>query len=199
MTTSQIKNCLEKTNRVYQIAKGASSNNTPGIQSAAVLLPLFKDQRMWHLLLIRRTHQHHDQHSGQVAFPGGKKEKIDKTLIATALREAKEEINLMPSDVNILGQLSEFKTVTNYMVKPFVGKIPWPYSLKREIKEVDKIFSIPLEWLADANNHEVRPWKPSQQTTDPYPIIFFKPYRGEILWGASAKMVIEFVERLEYC
>lgn len=163
---------------------------------AAVLLPLFQDDQKWHLIFIKRTEHDYDDHSGQIAFPGGRMERGDPTLTATALRESEEEIGLRPQDVEILGFSHDIITVTRYQITPLVGLIPWPYPLRPYPLEVERIFSIPLEWLMDSKNHHVRPWKPQGKDMEPYPIIFFNPYRGEVLWGATAKIVLDFINLL---
>lgn len=159
-------------------------------------MPLLQEAGEWHLLFIRRTRNHNDRHSGQVAFPGGRADNGDKNLLATALREAEEEIKLHPSDVTVLGQLSDLLTISNYQVSPIVGQIPWPYALEPDSNEVARTFTIPLRWLADSNNYEVRPWTPLPGKVEPYPIIFYDEFKGETLWGASARMVMELMERL---
>ncbi|MEA2009026.1 MAG: CoA pyrophosphatase, partial [Chloroflexota bacterium] len=110
---------------------------------------------------------------------------------------AEEEIGLARSDVNVLGRLDDLDTITNYRVTPIVGQIPWPYPLALATEEVSQTFTIPLAWLADSSNRYTRPWTPVQGEIDSYPIIFYEEYKGEILWGASARMVVELVKRLE--
>lgn len=161
---------------------------------AAVLLPLINQNNTWHLLYIRRTEIPGDLHSGQVAFPGGAKDDQDLTIEAAAVREANEEIGLDSSDVNILGRMSEFITISNYQVTPFVGVIPWPYSLTPSPDEVSRIFSIPLSWLGDSSNYEeLERVLPDNSVVS---VIYFKEYDKEILWGATARITIEFLKIL---
>lgn len=113
----------------------------------------------------------------------------------TALREAWEEIGVLPVDVDILGRLPRFLTITNYLVTPVVGQIPWPYDFKPAADEVSRIFTIPLDWLADPANREVR------QRSLPPPfgaisVIYYQMYDGEILWGASARFTLTLVNTL---
>lgn len=152
---------------------------------AAVLIPVLPREGEWHILYTRRNATL-AEHSGQVAFPGGRSDPEDDSPEATALREAWEEIGLEPEDVRILGRLPEFLTITNYQVTPVVGAIPWPYELRVQPAEVSRAFTIPVRWLADPQNYEERKRKL------PHPIgkvevIFYKPYDGEVLWGASAR------------
>lgn len=199
LTKNKIRKYLLQTNSPKNILlppfrEGGFSPDAP--KPAAVLLPLLQNAGAWHLLFIKRTNHLHDQHSGQVALPGGCVDDSDGDWTQTALREAEEEIGLNPSDVEVLGHLSSLDTSTNYRITPIVGQIPWPYPLILAKEEVSRTFTIPLAWLANPNNHETRPWMSSPGKIEPYPIIFFKEYKGEILWGASARMVVTLVKRL---
>jgi 8-oxo-dGTP pyrophosphatase MutT (NUDIX family) len=111
------------------------------------------------------------------------------------LREAQEEIGLAPQDVQVLGRLSDYLTVTNYLVTPVVGVIPWPYTFHLSPHEVSRIFSVPLTWLAEPAHHEVRQvsipgWE------QPIPVVYFQPYDSEVLWGASARFTLGLLEAL---
>ncbi len=162
---------------------------------AAVLMPFFFSQQQWHLLFIRRAVHEGDQHSGQVAFAGGKREPGDNNLVATALREAEEEIALPQAQVEVLGQLPVHHSVSRFQITPVVGVIPWPSSLKADELEVSRIFSIPLCWLADSENYHIRSYSDPSGAT--FPVIYFDEYDGEILWGASARMTLTLISRLE--
>ena len=159
---------------------------------AAVLIPLFLEHEAWHVLFIRRTSSL-AEHSGQVAFPGGRSDPEDRDLVVTALREAEEEIGLRPADVSILGPINEFLTITNYQVKPYVGVIPWPYRFTRAVSEVARIFSIPLAWLMDPQNYEERQ-RILPEPYSPVKVIYFRPYHHEILWGVSARFVLDLID-----
>ena len=163
-------------------------------QPAAVLIPLLLDQEDWKFLFIKRTHHQNDRHSGQVAFPGGRADSSDPALQFTALRETEEEIGLNPVDVEILGQSCPITTVTDYEVTPFVGILPWPYPLKLSKIEVEKTILIPIDWLTDPKNHQVKFWKPDPSAAEEIPVIFFKEYLGDILWGVTAQIVVDFLE-----
>ena len=162
---------------------------------AAVLMPLFKKENHWHLLFIRRTVDQHE-HSNQVAFPGGHADPQDATPEQTALREAEEEIGLKPGVVKVLGRLRDFITVTHYRVTPVIGVIPWPYPFRLASQEVSRIFTIPLTWLADPENHEIRELALPEPLTK-VPVVYFHPYDGEVLWGASARFTLALLEVLK--
>lgn len=159
---------------------------TGPFRKAAVLMPLAKIKGEWHLVYTRRTETVQD-HKGQVAFPGGAWEPVDNSLEETALREANEEIGLLPSDVRILGNLDQMLTITSFLVTPVVGVIRWPFPFILSQAEVSRVFTIPLAWLADPANAEERPFFHPQRNATLL-VIYYQPYDGEILWGASARM-----------
>lgn len=165
------------------------------LRPAAVLIPFVKRDQVWHLLLIRRAEHAEDFHSGQVAFPGGGAHPGDLSPDFTALRETYEEIGVLPEDVRILGRLNEFVTISSYLVTPIVGVIPWPYPFVLAGDEVSRVFTIPLDWLADRKNYEIQ----QRELPPPYrpiPVIYFRPYDGEVLWGASARFTVGLLEIL---
>ncbi len=158
---------------------------------ASVLIPFLQVDGDWNILFTRRTDTL-VEHSGQVAFPGGRAEPEDHTLEETALREAREEIGLDPGSVRILGRMDSFVTITNYVLTPIVGRIPWPFPITLEKEEVYRVFTIPLSWLANPANREYRP----RPLPAPFPniqVIYFHPYDGEILWGVSAQIMVNLL------
>lgn len=183
-------------------AQNASITNPypPGLladplRPAAVLIPLLCKENNWHVLLIRRTTNQYDPHSGQVAFPGGASDPTDSTPEATALREAREEIGLNPKNVIILGRLNDFLTITSYRVTPIIARIPWPYTVIPAQNEVSRVFTIPLAWLADPANYEIKD-RGLPPPYDPIQVVYYKPYHGEVLWGASARFTMGLLDIL---
>lgn len=164
---------------------------------AAVLIPLLKEGEDWKLLFIKRTNQPEDRHSGQIAFPGGRADSSDRSLLDTALRETTEEIGVKPGDVEVLGQSCSITTVTNYKITPFVGILPWPYPLTLSEVEVEKTFLIPLAWLNDPHNREQKNWHSRSNPGVDLPVFFFQEIHGEVLWGATAQIVIDFLEIIQ--
>lgn len=164
-------------------------------RAAAVLIPFLRCEQGWSLVYIRRTTKAEDRHSGQVAFPGGGADPQDHGPLDTALREAQEEVGLNPRHVQILGRLHDFVTITGYQVTPVVGLVPYPYTFQEEASEVSRVFTIPLPWLADSRNRrsELR-HLPSPY--EPLPVIYYQPYDGELLWGASARFTVRLLEIL---
>jgi 8-oxo-dGTP pyrophosphatase MutT (NUDIX family) len=164
---------------------------------AAVLIPLFLDQGIWKMLFIKRTQIENDRHSGQIAFPGGRADQRDSSLLETALRETEEEIGIKPADVKILGQACSITTVTDYEITPYVGILPWPYPLQLSKIEVEKILLIPIVWLMDKKNYQVKKWKSPARPDKGIPVIFYNDFEGEMLWGATAQIVVDFLELIQ--
>ncbi len=197
---------LEEAGKSKKTASDLWESLTDTPRPAAVLIPLYQSQAdqdvdpAWNVLLTRRTNSV-AEHQGQVAFPGGRSDPTDTTPEMTALREAHEEIGLDPIQVRILGRMDRLWTISNYLVTPIVGVIPWPFPLQLEETEVSTVFTIPLDWLADPANHEVRyrtipnPFARILQR-DVHPVIYFKSYNDEILWGVSAEITLRLIEIL---
>lgn len=163
------------------------------LRSAAVLVPLLRQDGEWRLLFTRRA-ESLPNHKGQVSFPGGASEPEDASPHATALREALEEIGIQPHHVRILGELYSRPTITYFMITPVVGRIEWPYSFHLSPEEVSRVFTIPLHWLADPANREERLIQmPSGRMAH---VIYYQAYDGEILWGASARITLDLLHLL---
>jgi 8-oxo-dGTP pyrophosphatase MutT (NUDIX family) len=161
---------------------------------AAVLVPIYQDASRWHVLFTRRT-ESVDSHRGQVSFPGGRIEDDDSGPEGAALREAQEEIGLSPSDVDVLGKLDSLLTVTQFLVTPVVGVIPWPYTFHLNGAEVATAFGVDLEWLVDPSNLEIRQRKPLVPGPS-VPVYYFRPYEGEVIWGATARITLDLLDAL---
>jgi 8-oxo-dGTP pyrophosphatase MutT (NUDIX family) len=157
---------------------------------AAVLVPLLRQDGEWHLLFTRRTDKV-ESHKNQVSFPGGACDEGETTPEQTALREAQEEIGVDPNQVRLLGGLNTMLTITSYLVTPIVGVIPWPTVFRPAQAEVARIFTMPLMWLAERSNR----WEFNLLGRD-HSVIVYHPFDGEILWGATARMTVDFLEIL---
>lgn len=128
--------------------RDASAEATDGATPAGVLVPLYRKDDAWHVLLNRRT-MHVGEHKGEIAFPGGVIEDEDATMQACALREAWEEMGIRPEDVDVLGAVDAVLTRTNYLVYPTVGTIPYPYPFNADPREVAEVIEVPLDAVLD--------------------------------------------------
>jgi 8-oxo-dGTP pyrophosphatase MutT (NUDIX family) len=160
------------------------------LKCAAVLLPLLWHEQGWHLLYTRRTNRV-ESHKGQVSFPGGACDEREQTPDSTALREAQEELGIRPQDVRVLGRLANLLTISSYRVTPVVGVIPWPYVFHVESAEVARVFTVPLQWLANPSNR----WEMRIPGTKRR-VYFFHPYDSELIWGATARITVDFLTTL---
>ena len=165
------------------------------LKDAAVLVPLAFHEDQWHVLFIRRASNEQDRHSGQVAFPGGRLEESDASHEEAALRETHEEIGIPADKIKLLGKITPYVTVSDYSVTPVVGIVDWPTALVLQESEVARAFLMPLDWLKDTSNFTYR----ARQEMDPqsarrHPIIVFNEYDGETLWGATARMTLNFLK-----
>ncbi len=162
------------------------------LRLAAVMIPMFEHQGRWHVLLTQRSEML-VEHRGQVAYPGGARDPQDADLRQTALREMQEEIGVDPAHVHVFGHLGDMPVVTGYLVRPYVGQIPWPYELDLSSDEVSSVFTVPLAWLANPENRRVQFRNYAGREI---PVIYFERFEGQQLWGASAEMTLALLSAL---
>ena len=157
---------------------------TENLIEAAVLVPIVERNDGLKVILTKRSNSL-KQHPGQISFPGGKSEKIDKSLVATALRETKEEIGISEKNVEILGQLPKHVTITGFKITPFIGRIRMGFSTEIQTSEVSEIFEVPLSYLSNPKNFRVESvkWKGKKR------FFYSIPYGPYYIWGATARIL----------
>ncbi len=119
---------------------------------AAVLVALVQHEGALHVLLTRRT-EHLRGHAGQISFPGGRSEPEDGGPAGTALREAFEEVGLQGANVDVIGHMPAYHTVTSYVVTPVVALVQPPFELSLDAFEVADAFEVPLSFLMNPAHH----------------------------------------------
>lgn len=152
---------------------------------AAVLVPIVLREPELTVLLTQRTAHLHD-HAGQVSFPGGRCEAGDASPVATALREAQEEVGLDHARVEVLCMLPEYITGTGFAVTPVVGLVHPPLNLKLDDFEVADVFEPPLAFLLDPANRSRQRLEYRGEWREYWAI----PWRGRYIWGATAAMLV---------
>ena len=160
-------------------------------RTAAVLVPILDLERP-EILLTRRA-AHLKTHAGQVSFPGGGAEEGDDTAVRTALREAEEEIGLSPDRVTPLGFLDRFDTVSDYRVLPIVGLIKPPAKWIIDHREVDQVFTLPLDVALNRSRYKEQVMRRDNQRF----VVHSIEWKGNVVWGLTAAMLINLIDRIE--
>jgi len=160
------------------------------LRPAAVLVPLVRRSGGLTVLLTRRT-DHLNDHAGQVSFPGGRTDPGDADAVATALREAHEEVGIAADEVEVIGQLPTYTTVTAYEVTPVVGLLDPPRALALDPFEVAEVFEVPLSFLMDPQHHRRHAVEVDGLARQFISMPWGQDLRGEpyFVWGATAAML----------
>lgn len=154
-------------------------------REAAVLVPLVERAGELRIIYIRRS-EHVDNHRGQIAFPGGRVDPADASLLATALREAHEEVGIAPSSVDVLGRFPTMSTLSGAIaVAPFVGLLAGAVVLRPDPAEVAEIFEAPLAALADPHLRATYELRPEGRAASNHPAIL---YGGRAIWGLTLRI-----------
>ena len=168
--------------------------DAPSLAKAAVLLPLYDAGGEPHVLFTVRS-ELVEHHKGQISFPGGAFDATDADLRHTAVRETFEEIGVAIDHVEIIGQLDEMITISNFLVRPFVGRItePGPYPFAHSEIEVAEILEVPLSHLREDANVVIEPRLYQGREILAYSYTF----RNHLIWGATARILKQFLDLLD--
>ena len=166
-----------------------SENKLSEMKQAAVLVCFFKKNGEYHLPLIRRP-MHEKNHPGQIALPGGAMEE-NETLENTALREAFEEVGIIPENVEIIGKMTPLPVpVSKYLISPFIGVAKHEPKWNINKQEVDELIILKFKNLIDSNNGYYEDWNLNGNTIR---VPIFKVMNKEI-WGATAAVLSELLD-----
>jgi 8-oxo-dGTP pyrophosphatase MutT (NUDIX family) len=172
---------------VPELRREPKLNDRPPAQ-AAVLVPVVQRERPTVLLTERSSHM--KNHSGQVAFPGGRVDPVDPNLAAAAMREAWEEVGLSADYIEVLGSLPTYTTITSFVVTPVVALVRPGFQLTLNPYEVAEAFEVPLDFLMDPANHRRHAIVGEGSNTRQW---FSMPYQDgtheRFVWGATAGML----------
>lgn len=161
-----------------------------GHRAAAVLIPI-TDRSEPGVILTQRP-EWLRSHAGQVAFPGGKVDEVDADAISAALREANEELNICPSDVQVIGVADTYYSGSGYRIEPVVGIIPPDLPLRANPEEVEDWFEVPLAFLLDPSNAVKKEamWNGQQRT------YYDMQWGDRRIWGVTAGIIANLARRL---
>jgi 8-oxo-dGTP pyrophosphatase MutT (NUDIX family) len=162
----------------------------PPLPPAGVLLLLHERPNGPHIIFQKRTDSVRD-HKGQISFPGGAMDPGDDSVLVTALRETHEEIGVDPGHVEIMGQLDDMTTVSNFLVTPYVGWLDrYPYEWRFSHHEVAYLLEVPLDHLMDPAN-----FVPDRRLINGREITFQSyKFENDLIWGATARMLSNFLD-----
>ncbi len=162
-----------------------------GRRDAAVLLLLHAVDGVEHVLLQVRTSTV-EHHRGEISFPGGRRDRLDGTLLDTALRETHEEIGVPREMVEVFGALDDTETrVSNYRVRPYVGAVTLGFdAFLHAEREVSALLRVPLPHLLDPVNHV---WKAVEQDGAAVATPAYQ-FGEHVIWGATARVLAQFLD-----
>ena len=161
----------------------------PSLKPAGVLLLVYAKDGERSVLLNKRT-ELVEHHKGEISFPGGSMDGGDESLLHTALRETHEEMGIDPGDVELLGQLDDMPTISNFLISAFVATIPYPYDFTPSEIEVAEVLEVPISHLRSAQSwrDDARFHQGALQVSRSY------VYQGHVIFGATARVLANFLE-----
>ncbi len=157
------------------------------LRRAGILMPYVRRDAGLQFLLTKRT-EGVEHHKGQISFPGGVQDEGDTDLVATALREAKEEIGLPPDAVQILGLFDDYPTHTGFLITPVVGYIDHLPQLTPNTDEVAEVLQVPISIFLDPERERRFQIERDGAVHD----VYSYEYNGYEIWGVTAAIIRRF-------
>ncbi len=166
------------------------------VNSAIVFLIIPYDDKPYDLVLIRRTKQINDKHSGEMSFPGGKFDPyLDKSYLDTALRELEEELGISKENVKILGCIDDHLTPKGFIITAFVACISENQRMEKQDYEVKEIVKIPITFFANKRNFKERTYKLKDELIG-VGKFNYKPQDNKryVIFGATSHIIVNFLD-----
>lgn len=162
-----------------------------GLRDAAVLIPVVDRGEEATVIMTKRAETLRN-HTGQVAFPGGRSDPEDPSPEFTAVRETFEEIGLASDRIEVVGRMPDYVSGSGYRIAPVLAVVSPEFSLAINTEEVDAAFEVPLRFLMDPANHhrDSRFWGEREW------FFFDMSYGGQRIWGVTAGIIRTVYERL---
>lgn len=166
------------------------SSQSDSLRPSAVLVALQETARGLDIILTRRA-THLRFHAQQICFAGGRSDTQDKNLLATALREAREEIGVQSSHIDVIAPLPPQPVLTRFMIHPYLAFIDRNAVFTPDPREVQEIIRVPVHFALQHTQHFVQPIE-----RDLYQELVFIPFAGQVIWGATAAIIRRLADHI---
>ena len=167
------------------------------INSAVIFLIIPYKEKPYDLVLIRRTKQKNDKHSGEMSFPGGKFDpNLDKSYLDTALRELEEELGIPRSNVDIVGCIDDHLTPKGFIITTFVAIIDENQRLIKQDNEVKEVVKIPISFFADKRNFRERTYKLKNELIGVGKFKYKIQGKVYVIFGATSHIIVNYIDRV---
>ena len=181
---------------IIELKKRMSGKEAPKIEvddltrSAVMLLLMNKDNNA-HVLLTKRSMKV-ETHKGHMSLPGGAFDNDDKNLLETALRETNEEVGIKPGDIEIIGELGDFLTISGFHVNAFVGAINYPCKYDVNFDEIAECVEVPLSIFVNREYDRIEQMRYKGVDLE----VYYYYHKGFEIWGLTARILTEFAENM---
>ena len=156
---------------------------------AGVMVLIFEKEKDFYFILNKRTDLV-EHHKGEISFPGGSKDHEDIDLLHTALRETHEEMGIHPDNINVIGEIDDVETNSDFIITPFVGFISYPYEYKVSEIEVAEVLEVPLSTLINPNNV-------NYSKHEKYGSLISYQYFNHNIYGATARILEKVINLID--